>query len=124
MSLLYVVEDGASAEIAVTGSDGLVGIALFMGGETTPSRAGGPGFWRSLAARHRSFRSPVQPEFQGRRQRKAASLAYWPPIDTARLAVSSMNNDERYMRSRRISLSFFDFSAATGKFTSTDWVAS
>jgi len=39
ISLLYVMENGASAEIAVTGSDGLVGIALFMGGETTPSRA-------------------------------------------------------------------------------------
>jgi CRP-like cAMP-binding protein len=39
VSLLYVMEDGASAEIAVTGCDGLVGIALFMGGESTPSRA-------------------------------------------------------------------------------------
>jgi CRP-like cAMP-binding protein len=39
VSLLYVMVDGASAEIAVTGREGLVGIALFMGGETTPSRA-------------------------------------------------------------------------------------
>ena len=39
VSLLYVMENGASAEIAVTGNDGLVGIALFMGGESTPSRA-------------------------------------------------------------------------------------
>ena len=39
VSLLYVLEDGASAEIAVTGREGVVGIALFMGGETTPSRA-------------------------------------------------------------------------------------
>jgi len=39
VSLLYVLADGASAEIAVTGKEGLVGIALFMGGETTPSRA-------------------------------------------------------------------------------------
>ena len=39
VSLLYVMEDGASAEIAITGNEGLVGIALFMGGETTPSRA-------------------------------------------------------------------------------------
>src|SRR5215210_7298710 len=35
----HVVKDGASAEIAVVGNEGLVGIALFMGGETTPSRA-------------------------------------------------------------------------------------
>ena len=39
VSMLYVLADGASAEIAVTGSEGMVGIALFMGGETTPSRA-------------------------------------------------------------------------------------
>jgi CRP-like cAMP-binding protein len=39
VSLLYVMEDGSSAEIAVTGHEGVVGVALFMGGETTPSRA-------------------------------------------------------------------------------------
>jgi len=39
VSLLYVMENGASAEIAVTGNEGLVGISLFMGGESTPSRA-------------------------------------------------------------------------------------
>jgi CRP-like cAMP-binding protein len=39
VSLLYVTVNGASAEIAITGNDGLVGISLFMGGETTPSRA-------------------------------------------------------------------------------------
>ncbi|SHH48161.1 cAMP-binding domain of CRP or a regulatory subunit of cAMP-dependent protein kinases [Pollutimonas bauzanensis] len=39
ISLLYVMEDGASAEIAVVGNDGIVGVSLFMGGETTPSRA-------------------------------------------------------------------------------------
>jgi CRP-like cAMP-binding protein len=37
--LLYVLEDGASAEIAVVGNEGIIGVALFMGGETTPSRA-------------------------------------------------------------------------------------
>src|SRR5471032_843005 len=39
VSLLYVLQDGASAEISVVGNEGLIGIALFMGGETTPSRA-------------------------------------------------------------------------------------
>jgi CRP-like cAMP-binding protein len=39
VSLLYVMADGASAEIAVVGNEGLIGIALFMGGETTPNRA-------------------------------------------------------------------------------------
>ncbi|MEO7062397.1 MAG: Crp/Fnr family transcriptional regulator [Dokdonella sp.] len=48
VSLLYVMEDGASAEIAVVGHEGIVGISLFMGGESTTSRAvvqsGGQGF--------------------------------------------------------------------------------
>ena len=39
VSLLYVMENGASAEIAIVGNEGILGIALFMGGETTPSRA-------------------------------------------------------------------------------------
>lgn len=39
VSLLYVLESGASAEIAVVGSEGLVGISIFMGGGSTPSRA-------------------------------------------------------------------------------------
>ncbi|ASJ72263.1 Crp/Fnr family transcriptional regulator [Granulosicoccus antarcticus] len=48
VSLLYVMENGSSAEIAVVGNEGVVGISLFMGGETTPSRAvvqsGGQGY--------------------------------------------------------------------------------
>src|SRR4249920_2662122 len=39
VSLLYVMADDASAEIAVVGNEGIIGIALFMGGETTPNRA-------------------------------------------------------------------------------------
>ena len=39
VSLLYVMENGASAEISVVGNEGVVGISLFMGGESTPSRA-------------------------------------------------------------------------------------
>jgi len=39
VSLLYVMEDGASAEISVVGNEGILGMALFMGGESTPSRA-------------------------------------------------------------------------------------
>ena len=39
VSLLYVLENGASAEIAVVGNDGIIGLALFMGGETMPNRA-------------------------------------------------------------------------------------
>jgi len=39
VSLLYVMENGASAEISVVGNEGMVGISLFMGGGSTPSRA-------------------------------------------------------------------------------------
>ncbi|MEO7658537.1 MAG: Crp/Fnr family transcriptional regulator [Pyrinomonadaceae bacterium] len=39
VSLLYVMENGSTAEIGVVGNDGIVGIALFMGGDTTPNRA-------------------------------------------------------------------------------------
>lgn len=64
VSLLYVMENGASAEIAVVGNEGLVGISLFMGGETTPSRAvvqsAGVGFRYPALALKRAFgRAPV-----------------------------------------------------------------
>jgi len=39
VSILYVMEDGASAEIAIVGFEGIVGVSLFMGGDTTPSQA-------------------------------------------------------------------------------------
>jgi CRP-like cAMP-binding protein len=39
VSLLYVLEDGSSAEIGVVGNEGVVGVSLFLGGQTTPSRA-------------------------------------------------------------------------------------
>jgi CRP-like cAMP-binding protein len=39
VSLLYVMSEGSSAEIAVVGNEGVIGVSLFMGGETTPSRA-------------------------------------------------------------------------------------
>jgi CRP-like cAMP-binding protein len=66
VSLLYVMQDGASAEIAVVGNEGLVGIALFMGGDTTPSRAvvrsAGHAFRMKAHALKREFESggPLQ----------------------------------------------------------------
>jgi CRP-like cAMP-binding protein len=64
VSLLYVMENGASAEIAVVGNEGVVGISLFMGGESTPSRAvvqsAGQGFRLSSSAIKEEFkRMPV-----------------------------------------------------------------
>jgi CRP-like cAMP-binding protein len=61
VSLLYVLADGASAEIAVTGNEGLVGIALFMGGETTPSRA----VVQSAGHGYRLRASVLKQEFEG-----------------------------------------------------------
>ena len=62
VSLLYVMENGASAEIAVVGYEGLVGISLFMGGESTPSRAvvqsAGEGFRMKAAAIKDVFNHP------------------------------------------------------------------
>lgn len=64
VSLLYVMEDGASAEIAVVGNEGIVGVALFMGGESTPSRAvvqsAGQGFrMKSQVIKDEFKRAPV-----------------------------------------------------------------
>ena len=59
VSLLYVLENGASAEIAVVGNEGLVGVSLFMGGGSTPSRAvvqsAGQGFRLSAQAMKEEF---------------------------------------------------------------------
>jgi CRP-like cAMP-binding protein len=59
VSLLYVMQNGASAEIAVVGREGIVGVALFMGGESTPSRAvvqsAGHGFRLQAKAVKREF---------------------------------------------------------------------
>jgi CRP-like cAMP-binding protein len=59
VSLLYVMENGASAEIAVVGNEGLVGVSLFMGGGSTPSRAvvqsAGEGFRLSAQAMKDEF---------------------------------------------------------------------
>ncbi len=60
VSLLYVMEDGSSAEIAIVGNDGVVGIALFMGGETTPSRA----VVQSAGYAYRLKASVLKPEFE------------------------------------------------------------
>jgi CRP-like cAMP-binding protein len=75
ISLLYVMEDGSSAEIAVTGNDGLVGIALFMGGESTPSRAvvqsAGHGYRLKAALLQREFKRGGQLQYLALRYTQA-----------------------------------------------------
>src|SRR5689334_21345483 len=60
VSLLYVLKDGASAEIAVVGNDGAVGVSLFMGGESTPSRA----VVQSAGFAYRLTRTRLKREFE------------------------------------------------------------
>jgi CRP-like cAMP-binding protein len=60
VSLLYVLKDGASAEIAVVGNDGAIGIALFMGGETTTNRA----IVQSAGSAYRLTRTWLKQEFE------------------------------------------------------------
>jgi CRP-like cAMP-binding protein len=59
VSLLYVLQDGASAEIAVVGKDGAIGVALFMGGQTTTNRA----IVQSAGSAYRLSRSRLKIEF-------------------------------------------------------------
>jgi CRP-like cAMP-binding protein len=59
VSLLYVLTNGASAEIAVVGNEGAVGVSLFMGGETTPSRA----VVQSTGSAYRLSRARLKEEF-------------------------------------------------------------
>ena len=60
VSLLYVMENGASAEIAVVGNEGVVGISLFMGGESTTSRA----VVQSAGRAYRMSASVIKDEFK------------------------------------------------------------
>ncbi len=78
VSLLYVMENGSSAEIAVTGYDGLVGIALFMGGDTTPSRA----VVQSTGFGYRLKASVLRREFQLGGKLQELALSYTQALIT------------------------------------------
>lgn len=60
ISLLYIMENGSTAEIGMTGNDGLVGIALFMGGSTTPNRAVVQSAGNAFRLRSRDLKSEFQ----------------------------------------------------------------
>jgi len=72
VSLLYVLENGASAEIAVVGNEGVVGVSLFMGGETTPSRA----VVQSAGRAYRLPGSVMKTEFTRGREMQHMMLRY------------------------------------------------
>jgi CRP-like cAMP-binding protein len=78
ISLLYVMEDGASAEISVVGKEGLIGIALFMGGETTPSRA----IVQSAGHAYRLIGRELKEEFHRNGQMQLLLLRYTQALIT------------------------------------------
>jgi CRP-like cAMP-binding protein len=78
VSLLYVMESGASAEIALTGNEGLVGISLFMGGESTPSSA----LVQSAGHAYRLGAQTLQREFERGGQLQHLLLRYTQALIT------------------------------------------
>ena len=78
ISLLYVMEDGASAEISVVGNEGLVGVALFMGGESTPSR----GIVQSAGSAYRLLGRKLKDEFNRHGELLVLMLRYTQALIT------------------------------------------
>jgi CRP-like cAMP-binding protein len=78
VSLLYVMKNGASAEIAVVGHEGAVGVSLFMGGQTTPSRA----IVQSAGRAYRLSRRRLKQEFDRHGQTLQLLLRYTQSLIT------------------------------------------
>ena len=78
VSLLYVLADGSSAEISVVGNEGIIGIALFMGGETTPSRA----IVQSAGSAYRLIGQRLKDEFHRNGQAQLLLLRYTQALIT------------------------------------------
>ena len=77
VSLLYVMESGASAEISLVGNDGIIGIALFMGGESTPSR----GVVQSAGYAYRLLGQQLKNEFNRHGELLVLMLRYTQSLD-------------------------------------------
>jgi CRP-like cAMP-binding protein len=103
VSLLYVLEDGASAEIAVVGNEGLIGIALFMGGETTPSRA----VVQSAGRAYRLIGQQLKEEFHRNGQLQFLLLRYTQALITqmAQTAVCNRHHSVEQQLCRWLLLS-------------------
>jgi len=108
VSLLYVLNNGASAEIAVVGDEGAVGVSLFMGGETTPSRA----VVQSAGAAYRLSRARLKDEFNRHGQLLHALLRYTQALITqmAQTAVCNRHHalDQQLCRWLLLSLDRLD----------------
>jgi CRP-like cAMP-binding protein len=113
VSLLYVMEDGASAEIAVVGNERLIGVALFMGGETTTNRAivQSAGFACRLAGQR------FKDEFHRNGQMQILLLRYTQALLTqmAQTAVCNRHHSVDQQLCRWLLLSIEDFSPEATK---------
>lgn len=104
VSILCVMEDGSSTEIAVVGSEGIVGISLFMGGETTPSRA----LVQSAGSAYRLKGPVLKDEFRRGGHLQALLLRYTQALitQTAQTAVCNRHHtlDQQLCRLLLLSL--------------------
>lgn len=103
VSLLYVTKDGASAEIAVVGNEGAIGVSLFMGGETTPSRA----LVQSAGSAFRLEGARLKQEFNRHGQMLHVLLRYTQALITqmAQTAVCNRHHSVNQQLSRWLLLS-------------------
>jgi CRP-like cAMP-binding protein len=104
ISLLYVMEDGQSAEIAVVGKEGIVGVALFMGGETTPSR----GIVQSAGHAYRLRGQHLKEEFMRAAELQRVLLRYTQALLTqmAQTAVCNRHHSVDQQLCRWLLLTF------------------
>jgi CRP-like cAMP-binding protein len=115
VSLLYVMKDGASAEIAVVGNEGAIGVALFMGGETTPSRA----IVQSAGSAYRLDRKRLKLEFNRHGQMLNLLLRYTQSLITqmAQTAVCNRHHSVNQQLCRWLLLSLDRLQANEVKMT-------
>lgn len=104
VSLLYVMENGSCAEIAIVGFEGLVGISLFMGGGSTPNRA----VVQSSGSAYRLRSNQVQSEFENNFPFRHLMLRYTQALltQTAQTAVCNRHHSIEQQLCRWLLLSF------------------
>jgi CRP-like cAMP-binding protein len=87
VSLLYVMDNGGSAEISVVGNEGLVGVALYLGGESTPSRA----VVQSAGSAYRLPRARLKDEFNRHGELLLLMLRYTQCLITQMAQTAACN---------------------------------
>jgi CRP-like cAMP-binding protein len=104
VSLVYTFADGSSAEIAVVGNEGFVGVSILMGGDTTPSRA----LVQSAGQAFRISGQRLKQEFDQRGQLQLLTLRYMQALITqmAQTAVCNRHHSVDQQLCRWLLLSF------------------